>query len=1242
MVDPVFQRARLAPLQPKVEPVSTIDPTTPDETPGIFKSMGAAFGSVNFIAGGARALAEPTTPEPVEGFNAGKHMRDNLEAYGFLLPFIDDTDSGEFEALSLAQSPGEFDLVSEQIKANQQRLADAWSNGAFPAILGMLGGVILDLPTAAGVGLLRAPMAGYKVGTAARAAGAARVAAVGGGETALAEWAQSLTDPALGVGDIALATAIGAGAGGVLGGLFPHAVGNIRRMDRGADTLSDDLVETVLDPDVIEDAVRSARAGVAPGGTVGAAAAPVTLPAPGSAPLTSFGKINLLRSPKSRVLEIASRFRDKWQAMGLTGGGRAFDIFNRLVRFETVNLAEVGGGARREMSAQMFSELLENDGAERTIVAAREYSAMLKDAFGLNSFVQRTIAARGSSLLPKRAVTKEDFGAMADELAQARVDGLDWKVWDHVRQTLTDAQHEKLVKHLTSTADADDAFFLKWGKLEVETGLLKAEDLKKGYRPQLWNREEIIADPDGFEDFLLKHFMATPSDEFLLNRGYVNAGQTYDDLRKADPAAADEALDDFVSAHRERLVDARENRLKALERQLKAERGKGARVAMDKLEAERKALLDTVDRQRYAQGQAATEAGNVRWERAIAKTERDLAAAERRLADAQVKLTTIEGLDALIKAGARKSFQRVSKLTERVERAEGLVEQGETAELMTDLVRRIRQDISTGRNPIGFLSDDLVAPTGRLKRRTLRLGATKFTEGARKFQLRNSQDAREAYVRDLSPRVALRKIFGNDFDPKDIRAQLESAYVDDLRRTGLSDKDRAKLIQERIDVVNLFDGLLKEFTGKFALEQPPAVRQLESLISKVNATTMLGGIVLAMIGDLAVMLQGGGRALTGFRQLWRAPEMLRIARELGEAGEESVEILALGANAQMGTRYRSLADTAAVDVPGGWMRSIMKKTDNVSMIQAYASGMNTINQAMRGSFGIDFMRQIGEDVRVWGSLSAHLKTFYARHGIDGEMAGRIAARLDEDFVEVKGFKFPKESAWAEKDPGAWDAWRQAVHGAGEEVLIDPSLGDQVFLRHYPMGRLVMQFQGFAYSAMFKFYRPLVQEMRLHPTSIRPYFAVFMALTMGTVSDFAKAAARGDTEEWLESWETMEGTRDRLFSAWVRSPLAIGPAPMLSEVAANTFGRPLNDMLEAMGGARVIPQAATKFREQNTLTPLLGPTAGQAQKVMTLSRGALESFTDADAFAKFRTNLSRRTPILNTFYLQGAMRLLEGD
>ena len=373
--------------------------------------------------------------------------------------------------------------------------------------------------------------------------------------------------------------------------------------------------------------------------------------------------------------------------------------------------------------------------------------------------------------------------------------------------------------------------------------------------------------------------------------------------------------------------------------------------------------------------------------------------------------------------------------------------------------------------------------------------------------------------------------------------------------------------------------------------------------------------------------------------------MLRIIRKLVKNDEGELAVLALGANAMMGTRYKAVADILPAGglQAGGKMRAVSKWTDNVATFQAWASGMTAMNQLIRGSFGVDFIRQVGVDVADYKNLTASMKTFYARHGIDGEMAARIARRLDEDNLVIEGFKFPRSSAWADKDPGAWDTFRQAVQGAGDEALIDPSLGDQVFLRHYPMGRLLMQFQGFAYSALNKLYRPMVQEVRLHPTNIRPYFAAVLAIQMGSVSDFIRHAIRGEAEQWIEDWETLEGTRDRMYAAFIRSPLAIGPLATLTDVFAAGFGGAINDMLQASGAGRVFPQASTKFREQQAFAPLLGPTMGQVNTLGRLGRTALEIPTDPDAFGRFLEQASRRTPLFNVFYLQGASRLLsEGD
>src|SRR5690606_463539 len=92
------------------------------------------------------------------------------------------------------------------------------------------------------------------------------------------------------------------------------------------------------------------------------------------------------------------------------------------------------------------------------------------------------------------------------------------------------------------------------------------------------------------------------------------------------------------------------------------------------------------------------------------------------------------------------------------------------------------------------------------------------------------------------------------------------------------------------------------------------------------------------------------------------------------------------------SRFRSIAeiDSTGFDIPGSRFRRVMRATDEVAKIEGWANLMHVWNTIVRGGFGLDFARQIDKDLANFSKLPAHLRTYYAKIGIDDETARDMA------------------------------------------------------------------------------------------------------------------------------------------------------------------------------------------------------------------------------------------------------------
>ena len=1221
MVDPIA-RAATALDQPITTPQG-IDLDQPQDA-SIGTSLRSAFVSGNSVAAGLRArrTLNATFP-PAEGFDPAEHIRGAEERrLDFLLPLIE-ADEGIADEVALTQSPEELDFLAETIHGNQERLGEAFENGALVGVSGMLAGGMIDLPTLLGGAGIKALATTARSLNAARVAGAARIAAVGAAEATTVTALEALSDPSIGASELALSAGAGAGFGAALGGAFPRAIANVT--DETVEVLADDVADVV-------NAGRPLSAG--------AAAVQETAPAQGSSP----GLSRLLpfpRSPKARILQMATQARDQLAPSGYTAGSRAFGIMNRLFRFEIPMVEEVGGVAGRQPSAQSIYEDLQLNGSEHFLQSQRTHREMLKDVYG-NSGLTIRRRSGGGIPVPGHRITMDEFGAMSDELAQMRADGLKWELPEHL--DLTDEQRETLRKHISKRADADDAFYEQWGRWEVETGLLAEEDLIPGYRPQRWDVEEILDNPSEFEDFLIRVFHEEPPADFLAKNGWTSAGEDFAALSKRDPDAAENAVADYAGQNRDRLEQARERRVVELEADLKTTRGAGVTETIEKLGQRQEQLAQRIQARQEAVGKARTEAGRLRSEKALARAEADLADVQRKLKRVKRKSTSIAALDNLIRRGSPENAKKIAELKKDLKKAEEALDNVQNLKDPGTIASEVRQQLTGSRRlNLGFVDHNLVRDTGRLKRRQIQLSKFRNTDDARRFLRRNSEEARQAFIRDVGPRIALRQAFGTD-DFDDILKQMDETFAGDRRRAvSRGDTKAVKLLdaqsrQYREDL----EQALKVFTGKVTLDGSVGAHFFASQLARVNVVSMLGSVFASLVADLAVKQNAGGKLGTVVKNLAATRQTRRILKQLEKSGQDSLRALILGTSNVYNTRIANLVDIddlaspRGLDSPHSWLRNasrgLDKTTTVASQLMMRLNFMNWWNRWQRSTFGVTYIDEVRQDVTKFGSLSKDLRTFYARHGIDAEMARRIDELYQKHVVTVEGVPLPDEAAWSAADPAALRAYRQAVNGAANEAIIDPSLGDTPWLQSRPVGRLILQFSGFPYAAQNKFLRPAVQARNAN-TAV----ALTMALALGALSDGLKAAIRGDVDGHFERIEENPG--QLLYGAWVRSPLAVGPSATLAEFGIKAFGRRGNDLAEATLGIRPLPQS-TKFQERGALTTLLGPSFGTAERVVSLAQLGLGGVTDENERALLARRAASMAPYASLFYIRWLSNFLE--
>jgi hypothetical protein len=1235
-----------------------------------YDSLSAAFQSMSGITFAAKALADhdpSTVPDPT--YDLENDLRSRPEDFKLIKPFLDTPTARDSEYLltRLADSQNQHETarILRQLRDVQDLARRASANGVLPQVLGGITAVGVDIAALVPLtgGALFGPIA-VRSAFMARALSTARLGAFGaadaGGVTAL----ETKTNPLIGQRDVFEAAGLGAGIGAFMGFASPTLLGNVRLLNDAVDNLRPHAAAVA---EALE--ARGPR-------SVGAAApgepATVNVPARGSGSLVA-GKViprvaqeQALRNPKRVIVDMGVQGAKDFAEKGLEGGRKFFDVMSRVVRLSTVMEAEVGGKVARAASVADAREQFNAVRITRESAADQEYAAMTAEVYGVGS-AQNALRNNLPGWARER-IGREQYEAMADEYAQANARGVLAEVEiipSDIAARLTPDQRNKLMVHLERSAMAEDAYYERFGKLEVEHGLLKEKDLIPGYRPQRWNREAVAADPHGFTAFIVRAWSKQPDDTWLQAHyaGRVQQGEDWVSVSKRDPALADEILEDWSAGLRDEAANAKLVIARSKERELNLLRGE----SLMEIEERTAARIATARRslQRAEEQLAATAPETV--ERSLVATR--IAKIEKRIADEDGKLRTLRTLEAAdrslsetfpIAAGRRVSGEAaddfirkfgnvaakraVKAATAGVVRAVNAEARTAARKLVNEQMESIRKAIVGGDSPFGMVDPEFIQSSSRFKRRNIHLGRARFTDDARRFLLTSSADARASYQASTGTQLALHSVFGDvpgEAGPivSRMRAAALQGYDDDLMKTT-SASARARIRKDQRRAAELFDRILGEMTGADIQRLKGYQRTVNDFVTIANtgvAASSLGGLVLSQFGDLAVQIMAGGRLGTGFRAIWRSGGVRKHIREIAK-DEGELAVLIQGPGTIDGSRFRAIAelDTGDIHVPGGIMGRVMRGTSKAATIEGWANLAHVWNRVVRGGFGLDFARQMEKDFARYASLPPYLKSYYAKIGIDEATARDMADLMNRHHrTAVNGhLRYPNSAKWAEERPDLLSKYQVAMDAAGREAMLAPEIGDRPFLRSFPGGRLVLQFQSFMFTAGERFIGPMVQEMQLHPTSLRPYFAALAGLWLGAMTDGLKNAVRGEGEAWLDRWESAEGWKENLWGAWLRSPLLAGPTATLTDVAMSTLGRVANDRIQDIAGVRPFMQSSSRFREQQGALALLGPAVGLGFGTLpNITRNALEGDIDAAT-----AQLARRIPILNVFYLSLLQRL----
>ena len=591
---------------------------------------------------------------------------------------------------------------------------------------------------------------------------------------------------------------------------------------------------------------------------------------------------------------------------------------------------------------------------------------------------------------------------------------------------------------------------------------------------------------------------------------------------------------------------------------------------------------------------------------------------------------------------ARRLQKSLSKIQRNIARADAQND-------IRDVAAGITDAISKDRSPGGFHVDEALQTSRFFKRRQLNLKGLRHKEKWDRFLNTDSSLNKEIYTQAVGRQLQMRSKYvpflkeegllkDGDYDVyQGLSTYLRTGFDDDRRiaQKTLKGKAREAELKELADDFMEADEFLKDAFGEFTRSSylqhaNDNADRLVSIAQSGASATMLGKVLLSSFTDVAILAFAGSRFGTGFLDLFRQLRNKNILQSI-EQDDEVLAMVLRNERVMSNTMMTSRVDLDApsFEVPGGMLAKIQRTSNSVAQVAMWTNLLNVWNRMVRSSFGVGFMRQISKDLDGYSTLPTDLKGFYAKHGIGSDEARRMAEMYKKHSKTVNGIRIPNLQKWAEEgNDDLVNTFYRAVNGAGNEALLDPGLGDRPFLRSHPLGRLVLQFQSFTFTAGERWFAPMLQQGLIRPTDARFLFSGILGLAVATLANDARerlAGRESSLEKALEG--DMQAAWEVFKNSWLRSPLSIGMQGAAMDNLGTLFAPLVNPAFQGLTGSQgeLLNTEYLRYRQGQGLWSLAGPAPGL---VLGTAPKILGDMVEGDVDSLKDTFLIR-APIINS-------------
>lgn len=506
-----------------------------------------------------------------------------------------------------------------------------------------------------------------------------------------------------------------------------------------------------------------------------------------------------------------------------------------------------------------------------------------------------------------------------------------------------------------------------------------------------------------------------------------------------------------------------------------------------------------------------------------------------------------------------------------------------------------------------FMPGDFV----KLKRGPLaeRMLASLPTTKVLDFVERDIEKIDHFYSRTMASDINLSKKFGS-VDMADRLQKIQDEA--NARKAGKTEAEQTRLqnIAERDkrDISAMRDII----RGTYRLPDNPDGLLHRSVVAAktMNFLSSLGMMTVSSISDIGkpVFVHGLTRSLrTAFNPFIHGLASYHLAR--ADAKLAGVGLDMIGGDRVMA--LNSLADEYASGT------AVERGLSQTGRAFGFLTLMNPWNAVMQQFAGVMTITRALEDIEkmVGGSIGAKERGYLAEGGIGENLADRIHAQAQAHGGIDGGVRWAGTAAW--KDNEAKAALHAFINRDVKRIIVIPQAGDLPLWMKGDLGRVIGQFQSFAFASI---QHTLVAG--LQQRDMAAFNGMMVMLALGALSYKLKSDAAGID---ISNASPMTWAAEAVDNSGILGVL-MNADHAVEKLTSDRIG------ISALTG-----QPARRYMNVNTMGAFLGPSLGKASDILDVVGAAFRGKITASDTHKVR----KLIPMQNLFWARGMFDRAEG-